>query len=160
MKGLHIIHSLQRGPKPFILWRPSILRTSPFSNFVRSSKYIYLHYLLCAHSSYLCYIEWIIHRYQKFTFHNYFQKFKKKFQIYYLVKVMYLLIRCYETSFFLWNTNIVILIEVVSNKEKNTPNTSWKITLERVSMKVSDTPPPPLFLTTLSNLAQHSLSAV
>ena len=30
----------------------------------------YLHQLLCAHSSYLYYIEWIIHWYQKFTFHN------------------------------------------------------------------------------------------
>ena len=48
----------------------------------------------------------------KFTFHNYFQKFKKNFQIYYLVK-SYLLIRCYETRFFLWNTNTLILIEVV-----------------------------------------------
>ena len=39
---------------------------------------IYLHHLLCAHSSYLYYIEWIIYRYQKFTFHNIFS-FQKLF---------------------------------------------------------------------------------
>ena len=33
---------------------------------------IYLHHLLCAHSSYLFYIEWIIQWYQKFTIHNVF----------------------------------------------------------------------------------------
>ena len=32
----------------------------------------YLHQLLCAHSSYLYYNEWIIHWHQKFTFHNVF----------------------------------------------------------------------------------------
>ena len=37
----------------------------------------YLHQLLCAHSSYLYYNEWIIHCYRKFSFHNVFsvQKF-------------------------------------------------------------------------------------
>ena len=55
---------------------------------------------LCAHISYLYYIEWIIHWYQKFTFYMSFL-FKK----YSLVKVIYLLIRFYKTSFFLWNTN-------------------------------------------------------
>ena len=38
----------------------------------------YLHHLLCAHSSYLYYIKWIIHWYQKFTFHNAFS-FQKLF---------------------------------------------------------------------------------
>ena len=34
---------------------------------------MYLHHLLCAHSSYLLYYtKWIIHWYQKFTFHNVF----------------------------------------------------------------------------------------
>ena len=33
---------------------------------------IYLHHLLCAHNSYLYYIEWIIHLYHKITFHNVF----------------------------------------------------------------------------------------
>ena len=37
-----------------------------------TQPYIYLHHLLCAHSSYLYYTEWIIHGYQKFTFHNVF----------------------------------------------------------------------------------------
>ena len=59
-----------------------------------------------------------------------------------LVKVIYLLIRCCKTRFFLWNTN---------NNDRNgvnkqntytyTPNTQRKITLKRVSMKISDTPP-------------------
>ena len=49
---------------------------------------IYLHQLLCARSSYLYYIEWIIHWYQKFTFHNVF--FSK---IIHLIKP-HLLIRC------------------------------------------------------------------
>ena len=38
---------------------------------------VYLHHLLCAHSSYLYYIKmikWIIHWYQKFTFHNFFSQ--------------------------------------------------------------------------------------
>ena len=33
---------------------------------------IYLHQLLCAQSSYLYYIDWIIHWYQKFIFRNVF----------------------------------------------------------------------------------------
>ena len=33
---------------------------------------IHLHQLLCAHSSYLYYIEWIIQWHQKLTFHNVF----------------------------------------------------------------------------------------
>ena len=33
---------------------------------------IYFHQLLCAHSSYLYYTEWIIHWYQQFTLHNVF----------------------------------------------------------------------------------------
>ena len=59
-----------------------------------------LHHLLFAHSSYLYYIEWIFHWFQKFTFHMSFL-----FKNYSLVKVICLLIRCYKTSFFLWNTN-------------------------------------------------------
>ena len=37
---------------------------------------IYLHHLLCAHSSHLYCIEWIIHLYKKFTFHNLFSSQK------------------------------------------------------------------------------------
>ena len=33
---------------------------------------IYLHQLLCAHNSYLYYIEWIIHWYKKFSVHSLF----------------------------------------------------------------------------------------
>ena len=39
---------------------------------------IHLHHLLCSHSSYLYYNEWIIHWYQKYTFHNVFS-FQKLF---------------------------------------------------------------------------------
>ena len=38
----------------------------------------YLYHLLCAHSSYLYYTEWIIHWYQKFTFYSVFS-FQKLF---------------------------------------------------------------------------------
>ena len=58
---------------------------------------IYLRHLLCAHSSYLFYIEWIIQWYQKFTIHNVFSfhnVFTRKSDI-----------RWYKARFFLWNTN-------------------------------------------------------
>ena len=88
---------------------------------------IYLYHLLCSHSSYLYYTEWITHWYQKFTFHNVFS-----FQKLCACKVIYLLIRCYESRFFLWNTNNTDRNGV--NKQKtHTPNTQRKITLERVS---------------------------
>ena len=55
---------------------------------------IYLHYLLCAHSSYLYYTEWIIHWYQKITFHDVFS-----FQQLFTCKghLLYMLIWCYKT---------------------------------------------------------------
>ena len=88
---------------------------------------IYLYHLLCSHSSYLYYTEWITHWYQKCTFHNVFS-----FQKLCACKVIYLLIRCYESRFFLWNTNNTDRNGV--NKQKtHTPNTQRKITLERVS---------------------------
>ena len=97
---------------------------------------IYLHYLLCVHNSYLYYIEWVIHWYQKFTFHNVFS-FQKSFTC----KVIYLLIRwCYKTKFFLWNTNNTDRNGVnKQNIQTHTPSTQRKITLERVSMKKSYT---------------------
>ena len=52
---------------------------------------IYLHYLLYAHSSYLYYIKWLLST-MSFLFKNYS-----------IVKVIYLLIRCYKTRFFQWN---------------------------------------------------------
>ena len=45
-------------------------------------------------------LHWIIHWYQKFTFHN-----VTLFKNYSLVEVVYLFIRCNKTNFFLWNTN-------------------------------------------------------
>ena len=73
---------------------------------------------------------------------------------YLLLKVIYLLIRCYKTRFFLWNknnadkdgvhkdTHTYIHTHTHTHTCKDTPNTHKKITLERVSMKISDTPPP------------------
>ena len=61
---------------------------------------IYLHQLLCAHSSYLCYIEWIIHWFTKM----YFPQCLFYLKIIHLQKP-YLLIRCYKTSLFLWRGN-------------------------------------------------------
>ena len=52
---------------------------------------IYLHHLLYAHSSYLYYIKWLLST-MSFLFKNYS-----------IVKVIYLLIRCYKTRFFQWN---------------------------------------------------------
>ena len=40
---------------------------------------LYLHHLLCAHSSYIYYNEWIIHWYQKFTFFCKVFSFQKLF---------------------------------------------------------------------------------
>ena len=51
-------------------------------------------------SNHLYYIQWIIHWYQKFTFHNAFSFL----QIIHLLKP-YLLTRCSKTRFFLWNRN-------------------------------------------------------
>ena len=63
---------------------------------------------------------------------------------YSLVKVMCPLIRCcYMTRFFLWNTNTDR--NGINKQNTYTPNTQRKITLERVSTKVIDTP---LFKTT------------
>ena len=85
---------------------------------------IYLHHLLCTNSSYLYYIEWTIYWYQKFTI----------FYLYYMVKVIHLLIRCYKTRFFIWNTNNTDRNGVnKQNKHTHTTNTQRKITLERVS---------------------------
>ena len=55
------------------------------------------HHLLSVHSSSLYYTEWIVHWYQEFTFHNVLKHYSH-------VKVIFLLIRCYKTRFFLWNT--------------------------------------------------------
>ena len=65
----------------------------------------YLHHLLCVCSSYLYYTELII-IYQNFTFHNVFS-----FKNYALVKVIYLLIKYWKTSFFLKTQ--IMLIEMV-----------------------------------------------
>ena len=57
-------HTHTHTPKDTTHWGASAL--------THTSINIYLHPLLCAHNSYLYYIEWIIHWYQKFTFHNVF----------------------------------------------------------------------------------------
>ena len=81
------------------------------------------------------------------------------FKNYSLVEVIYLLIRCYKTRFFLRNTNNtdrngVNKQNTHTHTHTHTPNTQRKVTLERVSLKISDTPPPffkttPPILTTI-----------
>ena len=61
-------------------------------------KYIVTQYSMC--SQRLSVLHWVIHWYQKFTFHN-----VSSFQKLLTCKVMYLLIRCNITKLFLWNTN-------------------------------------------------------
>ena len=63
---------------------------------------VYQHYLLCAHSNYLYYIEWIIGWYQKFTLTSFTMSLL--FKNYQLVEVTCLLTRCHKTKFFPWNT--------------------------------------------------------
>ena len=97
---------------------------------------IYQHNLLCAHSSYLYYSELIIFWYQKFTFHNIFA-----FQKLLTCKVIYLLIRYNKTKFCLCDVKNSDRCGI--NKQYThtcSSNTQRKITLERVSMKVSDIP--------------------
>ena len=55
------------------------------------------------------------------------------------VKVIYLLIRCYKSRLFLWNTSNTDR-NGVSKQNTYTPNTQRKITLEKFSMKISDIP--------------------
>ena len=97
---------------------------------------IYLHYLLSAHSNILYYIKWLYFPQCLFSLENCL-----------LVKVIYLLIRCYKTRFFHWNTRKTDRNGVnKQNAHRHTPNTQRKIILEKVSMKISDTTPLPLFL--------------
>ena len=48
----------------------------------------------------------------------------------------YLLIRFNKTKSFLWNTDR----NCVNEQKKHTPHTKREITLEKVSMRISDTP--------------------
>ena len=63
---------------------------------LRTRINIYLHHLWCAHSSYLYYIQWIIHWY-----HNKLLSTMSLLSNNYSLKmVLYLLIRCYKTRLF------------------------------------------------------------
>ena len=57
---------------------------------------IYYRHLLCAHSSYLYYVELITHWYQNFIL--------QRSPILCFSKIAYLLIRFNKTKYFLWNT--------------------------------------------------------
>ena len=95
----------------------------------------YLHHLLCAHSSYVYYNEWIIHWYQKFTFFSKVFSFQKLFTCKSHV--------CWLDAIKLGSCQTqIILIEMVETNSTHTHtiNTHRKITLEKVSMKISDTP--------------------
>ena len=73
---------------------------------------------------------------------TYFLKYLFFSKNYSLVKVKYLLIRCFKTRFLQWNTNNTVWNGVnIQNTRRQTPKIQWKITLERVScMKISGTP--------------------
>ena len=73
--------------------------------------------------------------------------FFKKFS---LVEVIYQLIRCSKTKFFLRNTN--------NTDETHTPNTQRKITVERVSRKVSTSYSTSIFLLTMFFAANPSIT--
>ena len=62
---------------------------------------IYKYHLLCAHSSCLYYIEWIVCWYQRFVLRN--STMSLLFKNYSLVEVINLLIRFDITKFFPWN---------------------------------------------------------
>ena len=104
--------------------RQDTQHTPGASSLTHPYKYILL-FTRCAHSSYFYYTEWVIHWYQKSTFHNDFS-----FQILFIHLLKpYLLIRCCNTRFFWWNTN---------NTDRNGVN---KQNMKIVNMKISDTPP-------------------
>ena len=67
--------------------------------------YIHLHPLLCAQSRFitLYHTEWIT------DIKNWLSTMRFLFKNHSLVKIIYLLIRCYKTSFFLWNTNNAVI---------------------------------------------------
>ena len=69
---------------------------------------IYLYHLLCAYNSYLYYIKWLNEWFTDMK--NLISTMLFFFKNYSLVKVTYLLIRCYKTRFFLWNTGIPVRI--------------------------------------------------
>ena len=69
---------------------------------------------------------------------NLFSTMSFLFKNYLLVKVICLLIRCCKTRFILWNTNNT---DGANKQNTHKPNTQRKMTLERVSMKISDTSP-------------------
>ena len=104
--------------------RQDTQHTPGASSLTHPYKYILL-FTRCAHSSYFYYTEWVIHWYQKSTFHN---DFSLQILFIYLLKP-YLLIRCCNTRFFWWNTN---------NTDRNGVN---KQNMKIVNMKISDTPP-------------------
>ena len=95
---------------------------------------IYLHYL-CAHSSLLYYIYWLSKQFTDIK--NLLSTMSFLLKNSSLVKVIYLLIRCYKARFFLWDTNNTVTNGV--NKQHthththtHTHQTLRKVTLERV----------------------------
>ena len=59
--------------------------------------------MICAYSSYLYYIEWIIHWYQKFTLRSFTMSLLSK--NYWIVEVTYMLIKYNKMRLFPWNTD-------------------------------------------------------
>ena len=100
---------------------------------------IYLHYLLCAYRICLSYSAWIIHWYQKFTFHNVFS-----FQKLFTCKSCICWLDTIRLGSFCKTNNTDrngVNKHTHTHTHTHTPNCQGKITLERVSMKISDTLP-------------------
>ena len=118
------VSNIHKDTKTHTHTRQDTQHTPGASSLTHPYKYILL-FTRCAHSSYFYYTEWVIHWYQKSTFHNDFS-----FQILFIHLLKpYLLIRCCNTRFFWWNTN---------NTNRNGVN---KQNMKIVNMKISDTPP-------------------
>ena len=81
------------------------------------------------HSSYLYNIEWRIHWYHKSLLSTISFLFKN----YSFVEVMYLMIRCSKTKFFLWNANNPDRNGAINKTHTYTLSAQRKITLEKVS---------------------------
>ena len=96
-------------------------------------KYIFTPPVIC--SSYFYYIKWNHSLISKIYFPVSFL-----FKNYSLVKVIYLLIRCYKTGFFLWNTDNTDRNGV--NKQNTCTNQTLRERYRKglVSMKIRDTP--------------------
>ena len=97
------LHSWLRDPNPLFYKDPPLYCLPPFFKFCpppHSYKYIFTPPVMCSQQLSLLY--W---KNNSLISKMYFWQCHFFFKSYSLVKVIYLLIRCYKTRFFLWNTD-------------------------------------------------------